>query len=105
MRKQAPKNVLMKDGTARRVPGARADELVANGQAKHFISNTVYRALKLKIEVTDPKTRDEKGVLRDKIRDARARSEKKSKKKAEAERRKEEQEAAKELHESSRDDQ
>lgn len=71
MRKQAAKNVLMKDGKARRVPGDRADELIESGQAKHHISNTVYRAMKLGIEVGDPKTRDEKGVLRAKIKDAR----------------------------------
>jgi len=94
----------MKDGTARRVPGDRAEDLIDSGQAKHFISNTVFRALKLGIEVTDPKTRDEKGVLRSKIRDARERQQKRSKKKAEAERRREEKEADKELHESSHDE-
>jgi len=84
----------MRDGSARRVPGDRAEELIESGQAKHYISNTVYRALKLKIEVTDPKTRDEKGTLRSKIRDARGVVEKKSKKREEAERRKAEKEAA-----------
>lgn len=81
MRKQAAKSVLMKDGKARRVPGDRADELIETGQAKHYISNTVYRAMALGIEVKDPKTRDENGQLRAKIREARERAEKRHKKK------------------------
>jgi len=94
----------MKDGSARRVPGDVAEQLIDSGQAKHYISNTVYRALKLGIEVTDPKTRDEKSVLRDKIRGVRERQQKKDKKKSETERRKEEKEADKELYESSHDE-
>jgi hypothetical protein len=104
VRKQSPKNVLMKDGKARRVPGDVADQLIQSGQAKHFISNTVYRALKHGIEVNDPKTRDEKGVLRAKVRDARDRSEKRRRKREEQERRKADQEVAKELHSSAHDD-
>jgi hypothetical protein len=96
VRKQAAKNVLMKDGSARRVPGDRAEELISTGQAKHYISHTVYKAMKFGIEVKDPRTRDEDGVLRAQIREARGRSEKKGKKKEEAERRKADKEAAQE---------
>lgn len=71
MRKQAAKNVLMKDGTARRLPADQCESLLANGQAKRFISNTVYRAMKLGVEVKNPGTRDEGGALRRQIKDAR----------------------------------
>jgi len=104
VRKQSLKSVLMKDGSARRIPGDVAEQLIASGQAKHYISNTVFRALKLGVKVTDPKTRDEKGILRDKIRGIRERQQKKNKKESEAERRKEEKEADKELYESSHDE-
>jgi hypothetical protein len=67
----------MRDGKAKRVPGNVADELIASGQAQHFISNTVFRAMKLGIEVKDPKTRDMKGELRAKISEARAKLDKK----------------------------
>ena len=80
MRKQAAKNILMKDGKARRVPGDVAEQLIESGQAKHYISNTVYRAMKFGIDVPDPKTRDEKGVLRTKIQAARERAVKRRKK-------------------------
>lgn len=84
----------MKDGTARRLPVDRAEALIASGKAKHYISNTVFRALSLGLDVADPKTRDEKGHLRAKIRDARERSSKKAQKKAEKEARQEEREEA-----------
>ena len=71
MREQAAKNVLMNDGKGRRVPADQCEALLASGQAKHYISNTVYRALKLGIEVKNPKTRDEKGELRRRYREAR----------------------------------
>ena len=74
----------MKNGKARRVPGDDADELVHSGQAKHYISNTVFRAMKLGIEVPDPKTRDDDGALHTEILEARVGLEKqreKSKKK------------------------
>jgi len=85
VRKQDPKNVLMNDGSVRRVPGDTAEQLIDSGQAKQFISNTVYRALKLGIEVSDPKTRDEKGTLRAKILAAREKQEKRKTKRKEAE--------------------
>lgn len=65
-------NVIMRDGNARRVESHIAERLLKKGEAKHYISNTVYRAMALGIEVKDPKTRDEKGVLRGKIKDARS---------------------------------
>ena len=96
MRKQAALNVLMKDGTGRRVPGDRAEALIDSGQAKRYISNTIYQALKLGIEVEDFGTRDDDGVLKAKVRDARERSQKRKKKRDESDRRKEEQEADRE---------
>jgi len=94
VRKSSVKNVLMKDGTARRVPGERAEELLDSGQAQHYISNTIYKALKLGIEVPDTKTRDGDGKLRAKIRDAREREGKKRKKKDEKDARKADREEA-----------
>ena len=102
MRKSSPKNVLTKEGKARRVPGDVAEQMIANGQAKHYISNTVYRAMKLGIEVKDPKTRDEKGQLRAKVRDARDRAHKRAAKKAEKDARKAEREAEQEAHDEDR---
>ena len=80
MRKQSSKAILMKDGSARRVPGDVAEQLIDSGQAKHYISNTVFRALNFGIDVPDPKTRDEKGVLMTKIRAAREKAVKRRKK-------------------------
>ena len=73
MREQSSKNVLMRDGTGLRIPGDRADELVSSGADLRFISNTVYKALKLGIEVKDPGTRDDDGALRTLIVAARER--------------------------------
>ena len=81
MRKSAAKNVLMKDGKVRRVEGDHADQLVDSGQAA-FISNTVYRALKLGIEVKDPRTRDNDGSLRAQIKVAQEKLKKRHKKDA-----------------------
>ena len=84
MRKQAAKNILMKDGSARRLPADQCEQMLDANQAKRFISNTVYRALKLGIEVKNHGTRDDDGSLRKQIQAARAKSEsKKAKKKAE----------------------
>lgn len=83
MRKQSPKNVLMKDGTARRVPGNEADALITAGKAKRFISNTVYRAISLGIEVKDPGTMDQNGALK-KLIDAARETEKSKRAKAAA---------------------
>lgn len=69
MRKQAAKNVLMKDGTVRRRPADECERMLAKGEAKRFISNTLYRAAKLGIEVKNWSDRDEKGVLKRKIQD------------------------------------
>ena len=96
MRDTRPINVLMRDGKARRVSRDQAERMLAKGEAKHYISNTVYRAMKLGIEVTDPKTRDEKGVLRGKIKDAREKVEKRKKRK--------EKEAAKKAREAEAED-
>lgn len=86
-------NVLLKNGMGRRIPRPRAEQLIDSGQAKHYISNTVYRAMKLGIEVKDPKTRDPDGELRTKIREVKAKLEKK-KSKADKKRKKEEREMA-----------
>lgn len=81
MRDQAAKNVLMKDGTVRRRPANECEQLLDSGQAKHYVSNTVRRAVKLGIEVKDFKTRDQDGKLRGLIRDARQKAEKRAEKK------------------------
>ena len=73
MRQQSAKNVLMRDGTGLRLPGDRADELVSSGAAKRFISNTVYKALRLGIEVKDLNTQDADGALKKWIQVARER--------------------------------
>ena len=83
-------SVLMKDGTPRRVGIRQADKLVSSGQAKRFISNTIYRALKLGIEVKDLNTRDDKGTLRKQIREARAAAESVKQEKSEKKREKSE---------------
>lgn len=70
MGKQAAKNVLMKDGTVRRRPADECEHLIDKGQAKRYISNTLYRAASLGIEVKNWSDRDEKGVLKRKIQDA-----------------------------------
>lgn len=89
MSKQASKNILMKDGSVRRRPYDECEKLIEKGQAKRFISNTLYRAAKLGIEVKNWSDRDEKGVLKKKIQEltkkAEAKAAKKAKKKAEQE--------------------
>lgn len=74
------KNVLMEDGTYLRIPGDQAEQLIASGKAKHYVSKTVYRAWKLGIEIKDPKTRDEDGQLRDQIKEIKKKLEIKRKK-------------------------
>ena len=92
--KQASMNVLMKDGSAKRLPADECDRLVDSGQAKRFISNTVYKAIKLGIEVKDPSTRDEKGELRKLIAAARG-SETAKRQKSEAKKREKQKEHVK----------
>ena len=77
---QAAKNVLMKDGSTRRVPLDQCEFLLESGQAKRYISNTIYRALKRGIKVKDYGTRDTDASLRDQIREARKAPVKKEKK-------------------------
>jgi hypothetical protein len=71
VRKAAAKNILMKDGTARRLPYDQCETLLDSNQARRFISNTVYRAVKLGIAVKDHGTRDDDRKLRDAIKEAR----------------------------------
>lgn len=71
MRKQASKNILMKDGTVRRLPSDQCEKLIESKQAKRFISNTLYSAVKLGIEVKNFNDRDEKGTLKKRIQAAR----------------------------------
>ena len=61
----------MNDGSVRRVPGDLADELVDSHQAKRFVSNTIYRAVKLGIEVKNFGDRDVDGSLRERVKAAR----------------------------------
>ncbi len=70
MRHNSSKNVLMKDGTVRRRPSDQCEHLLETGKAKRYISNTVYRAVSLGIEVKDFGDRDEKGHLKSKVRAA-----------------------------------
>ena len=85
MRDERSINVLLKDGKARRLPRNRAEKLFEQGLAKQYISHTVFKAMKLGIEVKDPNTRDDDGSLRKQIQAAKARLEtrKKGKKKTE----------------------
>ena len=64
MRKSSVKNILLNDGTSKRLPHDECEELLATKKAKRFISNTVHRALKLGIEVKDHGTRDQGGKLK-----------------------------------------
>ncbi|MGD9725458.1 MAG: hypothetical protein AB7L09_01045 [Nitrospira sp.] len=75
------KNILMKDGTARRVPEDECERLLSKGQAKRYISNTIYKALALGIDVKNFDDRDEGGKLRSKIAAARDKAEAKKHKK------------------------
>jgi hypothetical protein len=75
-RKERLINVLMKDGSPRRVGHKRAESLVDSGQARRYISNTIYRAMRLGIEVKDFGTQDLKGKLRKQINAAKAKTEK-----------------------------
>ena len=94
MRNQSAKNVLMRDGTARRMPANEAETKVRSGDAKRYISNTLYRAMKLGIEVTDFNDRDEKGQLKARIQDASSKA-KVAKAKADEKRKKKEAELSK----------
>jgi hypothetical protein len=60
----------MKDGTVRRRPSDQCEHLLETGKAKRYISNTIYRAVSLGIEVKDFGDRDEKGALKKRIRAA-----------------------------------
>lgn len=73
----------MRDGTARRLPVDQCEELLDSNKARRFISNTIYRAMKLGIEVKDFGTRDDKGELAAQIKAARSKAES-NKKKSEA---------------------
>ena len=57
-------NVLMRDGTPKRVPMDRAEDLLSRGEAKRYISHTVYRALRNGIEVKNLSTLDTDGKLK-----------------------------------------
>jgi len=82
VRKSSVKNVLLKDGTSRRLPADECEQLLATKAAKRYISNTVHRALKLGITVKDPGTRDENGALKKLIRESGAPKHKKQQKEA-----------------------
>jgi len=69
-------NVLLKDGKARRLPRNRAEKLFGDSLAKRYISNTVYKALKLGITVKDHGTRDMDGALKAQIQAAKGKQKK-----------------------------
>lgn len=60
--------VLLNNGTVEKLPRPKAQELIDSGLAKRFVSHTIYRAMKLGIEVKNFNTRDEDGKLRAQIR-------------------------------------
>jgi hypothetical protein len=80
----------MKDGTVRRLPANQCAHLIDTREAKCYISNTIYRAKKLGIEVKNFKDRDEDGKLRAQIRTARDKAAIEAKKLEEKRKRKEE---------------
>ena len=80
---KAAKCLLMKDGTVRKVPEDQCDHMISSGQAKRYVSRTIYKAVQLGIEVKNFGDRDDKGTLRMKIAAARE-SEKAKRQKAEA---------------------
>lgn len=82
----------MKDGTVRRLPYDRCEQLIESKQAKRFISNTLYKAVKLGIEVKNFNDRDEKGVLKRQVQDLTSKA---NAKKAKAEAKKKAKEEAK----------
>jgi hypothetical protein len=69
-KKRDTRCVLLRDGSARRVPCDTAEQMIKSGQAKQYISNTVFRAIELGVDVDDPSTSDQDGSLRDKVRGA-----------------------------------
>lgn len=77
----------MKDGSSRKIPRDRAEEMLKTGEVKRYISNTIYKAMQLGIEVKNFGDRDESGKLRaqikaikDKAAQERAKKEKSEKK-------------------------
>ena len=68
--------VLMRDNTSCKLPRDRVDALIAKGDVKRRISNTIYRAMQLGIEVKNFDDRDESGKLRAQIRAARDKKDK-----------------------------
>jgi len=83
----------MNDGTGCRVPGDQADALIAGKKAKRFISNTIYKALRLGIEIKNYGDQDTNGVLKRQVQDLRTKK-KSAAHKAEQKRKKKEQEEA-----------
>lgn len=71
--------VLMKDGTPRRVAIDHADRLLDSGQARRYISRSIYKALRAGIEVKDLNTRNDV-ALKAQIRKAKLVEEAKAKK-------------------------
>lgn len=55
---------LMKDGTARKIPRDRAEEMLKSGEVRRYISQTIYKALQAGVVVKDFNDRDEGGKLR-----------------------------------------
>lgn len=59
---------LMKDGTARKIPRNRAEEMLTSGEVKRYISQTIFKAMQVGIEIKNFNDRDESGKLRAQIR-------------------------------------
>lgn len=82
-------NVLMKDHSAVRLPRDRAEELLDQGKAIRFISNTIYKAVNCGIAYKDIRnTRDDRAIkaqiiaLKEKAQAAEQAAEKKRKREA-----------------------
>ena len=73
-------NVLLKNGKPKRITRDMAAKMIKAGEARRYISNTVYRALALGIKVKDPSTRDSNGKLKRKIIEARKKEKKETSK-------------------------
>ncbi len=78
-KKRDTRCVLMRDGSPKRVPPETAKRLIESGQARQYISKTVFRALELGLDVEDPSTLDEDGLLRERIQGAHQRAMRKRK--------------------------
>lgn len=60
--------ILMKDGSARKIPRNQSEELLRTGEARRYISKTAYRALQLGLTIKNFDSHDESLRLREAMR-------------------------------------